>query len=74
MKKVYIIEKVNSTNGKILGMFLEYSIVGFFTSKVKADEFVSKGNPIEICNSSGISYSPKRIINEYKMTEINLLQ
>lgn len=73
MKKVYLIEKVVHSNEKTSMRNLEYNPFGYFTNKEKGNEFVKNGKPIELLDSNGVSYIPKRIINEYKLTEIQLI-
>jgi hypothetical protein len=73
MKKIYIIEEILTDNGKLIGFNAKYEIVGFVTSKVKAQEIIKSGKPIEKLDMNGNSYKPKQIVNQYKMTEINSL-
>ena len=73
MKKVYVIEEIVNSNAKIVGYNVEYQPIGFFTNKVKAEEFLKNGTPIEKMNPTGGSYSPKKFVNKYRMTELNSL-
>lgn len=74
MKKVYLIEELMTENGKLIGFNAQYEIVGFVTSKAKAQEIIKSGKPIEKVDMYGKSYNPKQIVNQYKMSEVNLFQ
>jgi hypothetical protein len=73
MKKIYVIEQLLTDNGRLMGFNAQYEIVGFVTSKAKAQEIVKSGKPIEKLDMYGKSYIPKQIVNQYKMKEINSL-
>jgi hypothetical protein len=71
MKKIYLIEELLTDNGKLIGFNAQYEIVGFVTNKVKAQEIIKTGKPIEKLDMFGRSYIPKQIVNQYKMREVN---
>ncbi len=74
MKKVYLIEKLITRNGKLYGHNAEYEIIGYVSSKVKAEELIRNGRPIEKIDPFGNSYIPKQIVNEYKVREVSMIQ
>jgi hypothetical protein len=73
MKKVYVIEEISNADRKKVGHNVEYRLFGFFTNKLKAEEFLKKGEPIEKVTQLGYSYTPKKFVNKYRMTELNSL-
>jgi hypothetical protein len=73
MKKIYVVEQLLSNNGKLVGYNAEYEIVGFVTSKAKADEIIKSGKPVEKLDMFGNSFIPKQIVNQYRIKEVNAL-
>jgi hypothetical protein len=61
-------------NGRLIGFNAQYEVVGYVTTKVKAQEIIKSGRPIEKLDMFGKSYIPKQIVNQYKMREVNSFQ
>jgi hypothetical protein len=74
MKKIYLIEELLTDNGRLIGFNAQYEVVGYVTTKVKAQEIIKSGRPIEKLDMFGKSYIPKQIVNQYKMREVNSFQ
>lgn len=73
MKKIYLIERIVSANGKVINVNIQYNAIGFFTNKEKAASFIQNGAPVELLDSNYKSYIPQKKINEYRITEVNVM-